>query len=60
MKTIVFNEGEIQLITAIVLDKDKEQALRFLTDVIWKGSKTKSREHVVRKQSKEWFCPTPN
>ena len=35
MKTIMFDDREIQLLTAIVIDKDKEEALKFLTNVIW-------------------------
>ena len=35
MKTVTFDDREIQLVRAIVMDKDREEALKFLTDVIW-------------------------
>lgn len=35
MKTVTFDDRELQLVRAIVMDKDKEEALKFLTDVIW-------------------------
>ncbi len=41
MKTIMLNDRELQLLTAVVMDKDKEQALKFLTDVIWDRVKDK-------------------
>ncbi len=41
MKTIMFDDREIQLLTAIVMDKDKDEALKFLTDVIWERVKEK-------------------
>ena len=34
MKTVMFDDREVQLLTGIVLDKDKEEALRFLTEII--------------------------
>lgn len=42
MKTVMFDEKEVQLLTAIVIDKDKEEALKFLTEVIWE--RVKDRE----------------
>ena len=42
MKTIMFDDREIQLLTAIVIDKNKEEALKFLTNVFWE--KVKDRE----------------
>ena len=42
MKTVMFDDREVQLLTAIVMDKDKEEALRFLTEVIWE--RVKDRE----------------
>lgn len=41
MKTIMFDDGEIQLLTAIVIDKDKEGALKFLANAIWERVKDK-------------------
>ena len=41
MKTIMFDDREIQLLTGIVIDKDKEEALKFLTNVIWERVKDK-------------------
>jgi hypothetical protein len=41
MKTIIFDDREMQLLTAIVMDQDKEEALKFLTNVIWKRVKDK-------------------
>ncbi|HME46434.1 MAG TPA: hypothetical protein VKF36_25345 [Syntrophorhabdales bacterium] len=41
MKTIMFEDKEVQLLAAIVMDKDKEEALKFLTDVIWDRVKDK-------------------
>jgi hypothetical protein len=41
MKTIMFDDREMQLLTAIVIDKDKEEALKFLTNVIWERVKDK-------------------
>jgi hypothetical protein len=41
MKTIMFDERELQVLTAIVVDRDKEGALRFLTEVIWERVKEK-------------------
>ncbi len=41
MKTIMFDDREIQLVNAIVIDKDKEEALEFLTKVIWERVKAK-------------------
>ena len=35
MKSVTFDEREIQLVRAIVMDKDREEALKFVTDVIW-------------------------
>lgn len=35
MKSVTFDDREIQLVRAIVMDKDREGALKFLTDVIW-------------------------
>jgi len=35
MKNVTFDDREIQLVRAIVMDKDREEALKFVTDVIW-------------------------
>jgi hypothetical protein len=35
MKTVTLDDRQIQLVRAIVMDKDKEEALKFVTDVIW-------------------------
>ncbi len=35
MKSVTLDEREIQLVRAIVMDKDREEALKFVTDVIW-------------------------
>jgi len=43
MKTVMFDDREVQLLTGIVLDKDKEEALRFLTEVVWAG-----QPHLIR------------
>ena len=39
MKTVMFDDREIQTLTAIVIDKDKEGALKFITNVIWERIK---------------------
>jgi hypothetical protein len=35
MKSLTLDDREIQLVRAIVMDKDKEEALKFVTDVVW-------------------------
>ncbi len=39
MKTVMFDDKEIQAVTAIVMDKDKEEALKFITNVLWERIK---------------------
>ena len=39
MKTVMFDDREVQTLTAIVIDKDKEEALKFITNVIWERIK---------------------
>ncbi len=41
MKSIILDDREVQLLTAVVMDKDKEEALKFLTDVLWDRIKDK-------------------
>ncbi len=41
MKTVTFGDKEMQLLTAIVMDRDNEEALKFLTNVIWERVKEK-------------------
>ncbi len=42
MRTITFDDRELQLLNAIVIDKDQQEALKFLTTVIWE--RVKDRE----------------
>ena len=35
MKSLTLDDREMQLVRAIVMDKDKEEALKFVTDVVW-------------------------
>ncbi len=41
MKSIILDDREVQLLTAVVMDKDKEEALKVLTDVLWDRIKDK-------------------
>ncbi len=41
MKTMILEDTEVQRVQAIVLDKDRDEALRFLTDVVWERLKEK-------------------
>ncbi len=45
MKSVTFDDRELQLLRAIVMDNDKEEALKFVTDVIWEkvGKDTESK-----------------
>jgi len=43
MKTITFNDKEMQILRTIVLDKDKEEALRFAVD-LWDRVKEKEAQ----------------
>ncbi|MGA3175609.1 MAG: hypothetical protein ABSE25_14465 [Syntrophorhabdales bacterium] len=39
MKTLMFDDSEVQRLRAIVTDKDREEALEFLTSVVWERIK---------------------
>jgi hypothetical protein len=41
MKTLTFDESEIQRVSAIVMDGDREEALVFLRSVIWERIRDK-------------------
>ena len=41
MKTITLEDKEMQLLAAVVMDRDKEAALNFLTNIIWERVKEK-------------------
>jgi hypothetical protein len=50
-KTVPLDDMEVQLLRTIVLDRNKDDALEFLTDIIWdRIDKDRSRE---RKPTKE-------
>jgi hypothetical protein len=51
MKTVTLDDRQIQLVRAIVMDKDKEEALKFLTDVIW--------ERVINEPESKACGPKP-
>ena len=51
MKSVTFDDREIQLVRAIVMDKDREEALKFLTDVIW--------ERVIKDTESKACGPKP-
>ena len=40
MKTVTFNDSEVQRLRTIVIDQDKEEALDFVV-AIWEGIKDK-------------------
>jgi len=41
VKTLTIDDNEMQRLRAIIMDKDREEALAFLTDVIWDRIKEK-------------------
>ena len=41
VKTLTFDDNEMQRLRAIIMDKDREEALAFLTEVIWDRIKEK-------------------
>ena len=44
MKTLMFDDSEVQRLRAIVTDKDREETLEFLTSVVWERIKEEDKE----------------